>query len=43
MERSRRRDGSTKGGGKALGFLSAKGGCGATTHRLPRGRRAGPA
>ena len=30
-ERSRRRDGSTKGAGKALGFLSAKGGCGATT------------
>jgi pilus assembly protein CpaE len=30
-ERSRRRDGSTKGGGKAVGFLSAKGGCGATT------------
>src|SRR5207248_3357976 len=30
-ERSRRRDGSAKGAGKALGFLSAKGGCGATT------------
>jgi len=30
-ERSRRRDGSTKAGGKAIGFLSAKGGCGATT------------
>src|SRR6266498_270480 len=29
-ERSRRRDGS-KTGGKALGFVSAKGGCGATT------------
>ena len=31
VERSRRRDGSTKGGGKSFGFLSAKGGCGATT------------
>jgi pilus assembly protein CpaE len=31
VERSRRRDGGAKGGGKALGFLSAKGGCGATT------------
>ena len=31
VERSRRRDGSSNGGGKALGFLSAKGGCGATT------------
>lgn len=30
-ERSRRREGSAKGGGKAFGFLSAKGGCGATT------------
>ena len=30
-ERSRRRDGSTKSGGKAFGFMSAKGGCGATT------------
>jgi pilus assembly protein CpaE len=30
-ERSRRRDGAAKGGGKAYGFLSAKGGCGATT------------
>jgi pilus assembly protein CpaE len=30
-ERSRRRDGAVKGGGKAFGFLSAKGGCGATT------------
>lgn len=30
-ERGRRRDGSTKGAGKALAFLSAKGGCGATT------------
>jgi len=30
-ERSRRRDGSTKAGGKAFGFISAKGGCGATT------------
>lgn len=30
-ERSRRRDGGTKGGGKSFGFLSAKGGCGATT------------
>jgi pilus assembly protein CpaE len=30
-ERSRRRDGATKSGGKAYGFLSAKGGCGATT------------
>jgi pilus assembly protein CpaE len=31
VERSRKRDGSTKSSGKALGFLSAKGGCGATT------------
>src|SRR5437879_7838658 len=31
VERSRRRDGTTNSGGKALGFLSAKGGCGATT------------
>jgi pilus assembly protein CpaE len=31
VERSRRRDGSTKTGGKAFGFFSAKGGCGATT------------
>ena len=31
MERSRRRDGGAKGGGKAFGFFSAKGGCGATT------------
>ena len=30
MERSRRREGA-KGGGKSLGFMSAKGGCGATT------------
>jgi pilus assembly protein CpaE len=30
-ERSRRRDGSSKSGGKAFGFFSAKGGCGATT------------
>jgi len=30
-ERSRRRDGSAKGSGKSLGFMSAKGGCGATT------------
>jgi len=30
-ERSRRRDGSSKGGGKSLAFVSAKGGCGATT------------
>ena len=30
-ERSRRRDGGSKGSGKSLGFLSAKGGCGATT------------
>jgi pilus assembly protein CpaE len=30
-ERSRRRDGSTKGGGKSYAFMSAKGGCGATT------------
>ena len=30
-ERSRRRDAGTKGGGKAYGFMSAKGGCGATT------------
>jgi Flp pilus assembly CpaE family ATPase len=31
VERSRRRDGSAKGAGKAFGFFSAKGGCGATT------------
>jgi pilus assembly protein CpaE len=31
VERSRRRDGSVKAGGKAFGFFSAKGGCGATT------------
>ena len=31
LERSRRRDGVTKGAGKSYGFLSAKGGCGATT------------
>jgi pilus assembly protein CpaE len=31
IERSRRRDGSAKGGGKGYAFLSAKGGCGATT------------
>lgn len=31
LERGRRRDGSDKGSGKAFGFLSAKGGCGATT------------
>jgi pilus assembly protein CpaE len=30
-ERSRRRDGATKTGGKAFGFFSSKGGCGATT------------
>jgi pilus assembly protein CpaE len=30
-ERSRRRDGGTKGAGKSLAFLSAKGGCGSTT------------
>ena len=30
-ERSRRRDSGAKGGSKAFGFLSAKGGCGATT------------
>src|SRR5258708_3921020 len=30
MERSRRREGA-KGGGKSLAFISAKGGCGATT------------
>jgi pilus assembly protein CpaE len=30
-ERSRRRDGSAKGAGKGYAFLSAKGGCGATT------------
>jgi pilus assembly protein CpaE len=30
-ERSRRRDGGAKGAGKAFAFLSAKGGCGATT------------
>jgi pilus assembly protein CpaE len=30
-ERSRRRDGSTKGAGKGFAFMSAKGGCGATT------------
>jgi pilus assembly protein CpaE len=30
-ERSRRRDGGTKGAGKGFGFISAKGGCGATT------------
>jgi pilus assembly protein CpaE len=30
-ERSRRRDGGAKGTGKSFGFLSAKGGCGATT------------
>jgi len=31
VERSRRRDGSAKKSGKAFGFVSAKGGCGATT------------
>src|SRR5215475_7627748 len=31
VERSRRRDGSAKGSGKSLAFMSAKGGCGATT------------
>jgi pilus assembly protein CpaE len=31
VERSRRRDGTQKKTGKAFGFLSAKGGCGATT------------
>jgi pilus assembly protein CpaE len=31
VERTRRRDGSAKGSGKAFGFVSAKGGCGATT------------
>jgi pilus assembly protein CpaE len=30
-ERSRRREGGTKGAGKSFAFLSAKGGCGATT------------
>jgi pilus assembly protein CpaE len=30
-ERSRRRDGVTKAGGKTYGFFSSKGGCGATT------------
>jgi len=30
-ERSRKRDGAAKLGGKAFGFFSAKGGCGATT------------
>jgi pilus assembly protein CpaE len=30
-DRSRRRDGSAKGSGKAVAFVSAKGGCGATT------------
>jgi len=30
-ERSRRRDGGSKGAGKAFAFFSAKGGCGATT------------
>ena len=30
-ERSRRRSDGVKGGGKAFGFMSAKGGCGATT------------
>lgn len=30
-ERSRRNSGGAKGSGKAMGFLSAKGGCGATT------------
>ncbi|MBS1857901.1 MAG: AAA family ATPase [Acidobacteria bacterium] len=30
-ERSRRPGGGTKSGGKSIGFLSAKGGCGATT------------
>lgn len=30
-ERSRRRDGATKGSGKSMAFVSAKGGCGATT------------
>jgi len=30
-ERSRRREGSAKGAGKSFAFLSAKGGCGATT------------
>jgi pilus assembly protein CpaE len=31
VDRSRRRDGAAKTGGKAFGFFSAKGGCGATT------------
>lgn len=31
IERSRKRDGSAKKSGKAFGFVSAKGGCGATT------------
>src|SRR5215471_16048327 len=31
LERSRRREGGVKGNGKSMGFLSAKGGCGATT------------
>jgi len=30
-ERSRKRDGATKGSGKSMAFVSAKGGCGATT------------
>ena len=30
-ERGRRRDGGSKGSGKSMGFMSAKGGCGATT------------
>jgi pilus assembly protein CpaE len=30
-ERSRKRDGATKGSGKGIAFVSAKGGCGATT------------
>ena len=31
VERSRRRDGSAKGSGKSMAYMSAKGGCGATT------------
>lgn len=31
VERSRKREGASKGAGKSYGFLSAKGGCGATT------------
>jgi len=31
LERSRKREGASKGAGKSYGFLSSKGGCGATT------------